>query len=523
MRPIDYFDRGAALAPQRDFLVGDDCRYSFAAAQSLIAAIARGLYAQGFAPGDSIAVYAPNHPTAVMCVFACMQIGGAWIPVNVRNSASSNGAYMAYVRTRWLFYHPDVASQALEVAAGLPELKQAICFEPNVHGHLDLDALCASGEGVALPDPSDPFGAPDVVFSRWPTGGTTGPSKGVEITNGNVVTMLELGLRHYVGDRTEEIVHLAVAPITHAAGLIIGVFAACGGTTVVLPGFDAGAVLRAIETHRVTHIFLPPTAYYALLEHPDVERYDHSSLRQILIAAAPVSPDKFRRGVEVFGPVICQCYGQAEAPMLVSMLSPATVAAAAAGDHPERLRSCGQVTSCTQVAILDEEGRAQPVGERGEICCRGPLVTPGYFEKPEATEEARKFGWHHTGDVGYLDADGYLYIVDRKKDMIITGGFNVFATEVEAPILAMPEVLECAVIGVPDERWGESIKAVVVLRAGAALSAETILLRCREKLGGVKAPKTVELWDAIPKTAVGKTDKKVIRARFWQDRERAVN
>ena len=157
------------------------------------------------------------------------------------------------------------------------------------------------------------------------------------------------------------------------------------------------------------------------------------------------------------------------------------------------------------------------------ICCRGPLVTPGYFEKPAETLEARKFGWHHTGDVGFLDKDGYLYIVDRKKDMIISGGFNVFATEVEAPILAMLEVLECAVIGVPDEKWGESIKALVVLKPGHKVTADEIMERCRAKLGAMKAPKSVELWDTIPKTAVGKTDKKVIRAKYWANAERAVN
>ncbi|MGE0483941.1 MAG: class I adenylate-forming enzyme family protein [Gammaproteobacteria bacterium] len=523
MRPIDYFDRGARQAPERPFLVGDDLVVNFAEAAGLIDDIARGLVAGGFEPGDSIAVYSPNHPLAVICVFASMRAGGAWVPVNVRNSAESNAEYMAYVHTRWLFFHRDVEAQARVVMAALPGLKGAVCFAGEVADCMTLEAFRAAGQGRVLPDRSDPFGAPTQVFSRWPTGGTTGPSKGVEMTNANIVTMFELGLTHYVGTRRDDIVHLAVAPITHAAGVIIGIFAAVGGTTVVHPGFDAGRVLEAIERHRVTHIFLPPTAYYALLEHPDVTRRDHSSLRQILIAAAPVSPDKFRRGVEVFGPVICQCYGQAEAPMLVSMLAPDVVAAAAAGDHPERLNSCGQVTSCTQVAILDDEGHELPRGERGEICCRGPLVTLGYYERPEATAEARQFGWHHTGDVGYLDDDEFLYIVDRKKDMIITGGFNVFATEVEAPLLAQPEVLECAVVGVPDERWGESIKAIVVLRDGAAVSAEMLIERVKGKLGGVKTPKSLEIWPEIPKTAVGKTDKKVIRARYWGDRARGVN
>jgi fatty-acyl-CoA synthase len=523
MRPIDYFRRGVRKNPERTFLLGDDSRFSFADAEQLITALGQGLYAAGFEVGDSIAVYSPNDPMAVICVFASNAAGGAWVPVNVRNSAQSNAEYMAYVRTRWLFFSSAVAQQAEQVIAQLPELKGAVCFDADLAGHTSLASFCAAGRDHPIPDWSDPYGAADVIFSRWPTGGTTGPSKGVEISNQNIVATFELGLKHYVGVRTEDIVHLAVAPITHAAGLIIGLFAAEGGTTVVHAGFDARAVLEAIEAHRVTHIFLPPTAYYALLDHPDVSRYDCSSLRQILIAAAPVSPDKFRRGIDVFGPVVCQCYGQAEAPMLIAMLEPELVAAAAAGDHPERLRSCGKVTSCTQVAILDSDGNELAIGERGEICCRGPLVTPGYFEKPEATAEAREFGWHHTGDIGYLDDDNFLYIVDRKKDMIITGGFNVFATEVETPILALPEVLECAVIGVPDERWGESIKAVVVLADGAHISAAQIIERVAEKLGGVKTPKSIELWDEIPKTAVGKTDKKVIRAQFWGDQDRAVN
>ncbi len=523
MRPIDYFDRGAALSPDRIFVKGDDQAYSYAAARSETIEIARAMYANGFIVGDSVAVYSPNDPTAVICIYAAYRAGGAWVPVNVRNAANSNAEYMKYVQTRWLFFHSSVVAEAKTVIAQLPELKAAVCIDSDAHGYPSLATFCDTGKSAEFPDWSDPFGVPDGVFSRWPTGGTTGPSKGVEISNRSICTMIELGLHHYVGARTADIVHLAVAPITHAAGAIITVFAAEGGTTVILPGFDAEAVLTAIARDRVTHIFLPPTAYYALLDAAVAGDYDTTSLRQILIAAAPVSADKFRQGVEVFGPVICQCYGQAEAPMLVSMLSPEVVAAAAGGAHPERLKSCGRVTSPTLVAILDDDGNALPAGERGEICCRGPLVTPGYFEKPEATAEMRKFGWHHTGDIGYLDEHAYLYIVDRKKDMIITGGFNVFATEVEGPLLAQPEVLECAVIGVPDKRWGEAIKAIVVLRQGHTVGAEELLARVKPKLGGVKTPKSIEFWAAIPKTSVGKTDKKAIRAEFWTDAERGVH
>ena len=516
MRPIDYFDRGAQIAPQQTFVSGDGAKFTFAETQAITERIAGALYAAAFERGDSVAVFSPNTPEAVVCILAIYRAGGAWIPVNVRNAASTNAEYMAYVNTRWLFFHSSVAEQAKAIIDQLPDLKAAVCIDSAATAYPALDAFCEQANAAQIPDWSDPFGAPDLVFSRWPTGGTTGPSKGVEISNRAICTMFELGLRHYVGERTEDIVHLAVAPITHAAGVVITIYAAVGGTTIVLPGFDAAAVLQAIAEHRVTHIFLPPTAYYALLDAAAQSNVDTSSLRQLLIAAAPVSPDKLRQGVEVFGPVVCQCFGQAEAPMLISWLSPSVLAAAARGEHPERLQSCGQVTSSTQVAILDDDGSELPAGERGEICCRGPLVTPGYYEKPQATAEMRKFGWHHTGDVGYLDEYNYLYIVDRKKDMIITGGFNVFAAEVEAPILALPEVLECAVIGVPDEKWGEAIKAIVVLRSGQQLSESALIERIKPKLGGVKTPKSIEFRAEIPKTSVGKTDKKALRAEYSQ-------
>ena len=523
MRPIDYFDRGAAKSPERMFASGNGSEFTYGEAKSVTEGIAQGLYAAGFELGDSVAVYSPNDAAAVVCIFGAYRAGGAWVPVNVRNAASTNAEYMAYVKTRWLFFHSSVLEQIEQVVPHLPELKGVICFDSDATRHQSLTSFCGTGASTEIPDWSDPFGAPDVVFSRWPTGGTTGPSKGIDMSNRAVCAMLELGLRHYVGDDTEDIVHLAVAPITHAAGVMILVYGAVGGSNIVHESFDAKAVLSAIQEHGVTNIFLPPTAYYALLDEAKRSSYDTSSLRQILIAAAPVSPDKFRAGVEVFGPVICQCFGQAEAPMLISWLGPKVVAAAANGEYPERLKSAGQVTSATQVGILDDDGKILPLGDRGEICCRGPLVTPGYFEKPEATAEARKFGWHHTGDVGYLDEHNYLYIVDRKKDMIITGGFNVFAAEVEAPILALPEVLECAVIGIPDDKWGESVKAVIVLGEGQQLTAEAVIAAVKPKLGSVKTPKSIEFWDEIPKTAVGKTDKKAIRKQFWRDGDRAVN
>jgi fatty-acyl-CoA synthase len=236
-----------------------------------------------------------------------------------------------------------------------------------------------------------------------------------------------------------------------------------------------------------------------------------------------VSPDRLKQGVELFGPVVCQSYGQTEAPMLLTWLDRETVAAAAAGDHPERLRSCGKATYGVRLAIMDDQGKLLPPKQPGEIVARGALVTPGYHNLPEATAEIRTFGWHHTGDVGYHDEDGYFYIVDRKKDMIISGGFNVYSGEVEAAIMTIPQVYECAVIGVPHETWGEAVKALIVVRAGESVAEQEVIAHCKKKLGAMKAPKSVEFREEIPKTPVGKIDRKKLRARYWQGTERAVH
>jgi acyl-CoA synthetase (AMP-forming)/AMP-acid ligase II len=209
--------------------------------------------------------------------------------------------------------------------------------------------------------------------------------------------------------------------------------------------------------------------------------------------------------------------------MIATWLPPDVVTAAAAGDHPERLSSCGRPSYSVRVEIMDDEGALLPTGEVGEIVARGGLVGAGYFELPEANEEAWAHGWHHTGDVGRRDADGFVYIVDRKKDMIVTGGFNVYSAEVEAAVMELPDVRECAVIGVPDEKWGEAVTAIVVLADGAKISEDRIIAHCKAQLGGVKAPKTVYFRSEIPRTGAGKFDKKAIRAEFWAGTERNVS
>ena len=522
MRAIDYFDKAAEAYPDRVALIDGNTRLTYRELEVASERVARAMWASGLRDEDRVAIFSPNDARVLVCMLALMRAGGAWVPINYRNAADANVEFMNYAETRWLFYHSSFSEQANELRTRVPALHHLVCIDAEANGDPSMNQLMEKGMETQEKDWADPRGNPGRLVGLVPTGGTTGPAKGVRVTSESWGAYTEMAA-HYWQCGNAAPVCLSTAPLSHAAGVVAFALFTIGATNVILPRFDAGEVLRNIELHRVTHLFLPPTAFYALLAHPDVGKHDLSSLRLLLLAASPVSPDRVKQGVELFGPCVCQSYGQTEAPMLLTWLDRETVAAAAAGDHPERLRSCGQATYGVRLAIMDEQGKLLAPNQPGEIVARGALVTPGYHNLPEATAEIRTFGWHHTGDVGYRDEHGYFYIVDRKKDMIISGGFNVFSGEVETAIMAMPQAYECAVIGVPHETWGEAVKALIVVRQGASLSEEEVIAHCKKKLGGVKAPKSVEFRAEIPKTPAGKIDRKSLRAPYWQGAERAVH
>jgi fatty-acyl-CoA synthase len=522
MRAIDYFDKAAEEYAGRTALVDGTVRYSYAQLRHATEALANAMRASRLEPEDRVAIYSLNDARVLVCMLGLMRAGGAWVPINYRNAIDANVEFMNYAEVRWLFYHSSFREQVDQIRKLVSSLHHLVCIDAAGPGGLSLEQFIVqkrSNDGV---DWGDPSGNPDRLVGLVPTGGTTGPAKGVRVTTVPWATFTEM-VGHYWRCEGIDPVCLSTAPLSHAAGVVSFAMFTLGATNVVMPRFDALEVLQNIERFRVTHLFLPPTALYALLDHPRVREFNYSSLRVLLLAASPVSPDRVRQAVEVFGPCVCQCYGQTEAPMLLTWLDQKTVAAAAAGDHPERLRSCGKATYGVRLAIMDEDGNLLPANQTGEIVARGSLVTPGYHNLPEATAEIRRYGWHHTGDMGYQDADGFFYIVDRKKDMIITGGFNVFSAEVEAAIMSLAEVYECAVIGVPDEKWGEAVKAMIVLRKGQSLTEDAVLAHCRAKLGGMKSPKTVEFAAEIPKTPAGKIDRKLLRAPYWGGMGRAVH
>jgi len=522
MRAIDYFDKGAEAFPDRIAINDRATQYSYRETQEASHKIARAMWARGLRGEERVAIFSPNDARILLCMLGMMRAGGVWVPVNHRNALDANVQFLNYSGTSWLFYHSSFREQVREMKASVPSLKHFICLDAETDGDPSLQRFTAQGsEGEGI-DWGDPRGNLERLAGLVPTGGTTGPAKGVMVTSLSWGTMVETA---NLCLRCDDIppVCLSTAPLSHAAGVVAFAMFAMSATNVVMPAFDALEVLQNIERYRVTHMFLPPTALYGMLAHQRLREFDYSSLRRMLLAAAPVSPDKLRKAVEVFGPCICQSYGQTEAPMYMTYLDTKTVAAAAAGEHPERLRSCGKATPAVRLAIMDDAGNLLPPHKTGEIVARGALVSAGYYNLPEATAEIRTFGWHHTGDVGYRDEDGFFYIVDRKKDMIITGGFNVYCAEVESCVMELHQVRDCAVIGVPDDKWGEAVKAIVALREGDSLVEEEVIAHCKARLGSVKSPKSVEFWPEIPKTPAAKTDKKTIRSRYWSKADRAVN
>lgn len=518
MRSIDYFDKMVRLAPHRDILVAGDTRYNYGEMHALSHRLAGAMHAAGLKHQEPVAIMSPNHGAILTALLGLWRAGAVWIPVNTRNALDANIAYLTYVRAGWLFYHSSLAEDARRVQREVPSVHTLICLDATDGENPSLDAFMLPQAAPDAPDLGDPVGNPDELTAIIATGGTTGPAKGVRIMNRSWGALMETIGNLMPADNP---VCLACAPLTHAAGPVAMAAVAMGATISVLPGFDAEDVMRAIQRDRVTHMFLPPTALYTMLAHPNVRDYDYSSLRYFLLAGSPVSPDKLRQAVEIFGECMCQSYGQTECHMIATWLPPHEVAAAARGEHPERLASCGKASYSVRVELMDDDGNILPTGEVGEIVARGGIVGGGYFEMPEATAESVAHGWHHTGDVGRRDEHGYYYIVDRKKDMVVSGGFNVYSAEVEGALMELDAVIEAAIIGIPHEKWGEQVHAVVVKRGD--IDEAAIIAHAKARLGSVQAPKTVEFVEAIPRTAAGKMDKKTLRTPYWGDAARMVN
>ena len=517
MRIIDFFDQGVQFHAIKTAFVDPASSFTYAQANKEIHKIAAAIRGRSYAKGTRVGVYAPNSNAAWLALLGLMRAEGVWLPINPRNEVETNVDLADRFGMEILFYSTAFDQQVKDIREQVPSIKEFVCIDGDGSVGQSLEGFCAGQDNFFQPGAEEV----DELAAIFPTGGTTGKSKGVLMNHAALETFFNNYHAHF--NYREDSVHLVVAPMTHSAGIMGCLHFPRGGKNVVVKNLDALSIMQDIETHKVTHLFLPPTLMYMMLAHEDVAKHNYSSLQHFTVGAAPTSLEKLKEACHVFGPCMSEAYGQTEAPAAITLKAPWDYMDAEGNINEQRLKGIGRPGIFSPVKILGEGGEEMPQGEAGEICVTGRLVTLGYLDNPEATAEAHKDGWLWTGDIGVMDRDGYIQIVDRSKDMIISGGFNIYPNEVEQVISENSAVQECAVIGIPDDKWGEAVKAVVQLKPNVSANEDEIISAVKVKLGSVKAPKSVDFVDELPKSAVGKVLKTELRKPYWQGSDRAVH
>jgi long-chain acyl-CoA synthetase len=481
--------------------------------------LAGALLALGARPGDRIGMLIPNCSQGLETILAPMKAGMGVVPMNIRLHPGEHEYMLNDSGARILVYHRDFRTHLAAIRGNLKSVERFIAVGPGEPGDLDFEELQAGRPAT----PPEVTIQPDDLAWLFYTSGTTGRPKGAMLTHRNLLAMVQIFLLDLNPARETDVL-LHAAAITHGSGISIFHHIARGAASAfpATRSFEPRKIFEAIQRYRVTTMFLAPTMIHMLTTSGAHRDYDLASLHTVFYGGGPMYVEQQQAAVRMFGPIFCQLFGQGEAPMVCTTLPKAEHLAADDPVKQRRLASAGRETTAVRVRVVDDEDRAVPPGTPGEIVVRGDLVMKGYWGKPEATADTLRNGWLHTGDVGHLDADGYLYITDRKKDMIISGGANIYPREVEEIICTHPAVHEVAVVGVPDEKWGESVRAVVVLRPGARATEAEIIEHCRQHLASYKKPASVDFLPELPKNAYGKILKRELRERYWAGRERRV-
>ncbi|MBB4134491.1 fatty-acid--CoA ligase FadD8 [Gordonia humi] len=477
----------------------------------------------GAGTGTAVGLLALNRPEVLFVVGAGQTQGWRRTALHPLGSADDHAYVLsdAGVSTLIIDPVPMFVDRAVALLEKVDCLTQILTLGPVPPELADVGVdLIAAADGFAAGPLTAKVLDPEHVVSITYTGGTTGKPKGVIGTARAMSTMTQIQLAEW--EWPERPRFLMCTPLSHAGAAFFVPTLIKGGTMLVLGKFDPAEVLETIERERITATMLVPSMIYALMDHPDSRTRDLSSLETVYYGASAINPVRLAEAIERFGPIFAQYYGQSESPMVISYLRK--------DEHDRaRLGSCGRPSAFLRTKLAGPDGEPVAPGEPGEICVSGPLLAGGYLGLPEQTAETFADGWLHTGDVAREDEDGFWFIVDRTKDMIVTGGFNVFPREVEDVVAEHPAVAQVGVIGVPDEKWGEAVTAVVVLRPGADETGddriritEEIQAAVKGRKGGVQSPKRVVFTDALPLTALGKPDKKALRAQFWEGLERSV-
>jgi len=515
-----HLKRAAVYFPERTAVidVGENTRLTYKELNERVNRLANALSDLGLKKGDRIASLSHNRYQLFLILYACYKSGLIAVPLNARLSMAELVHMMNNSEASALILGPEYIEEIKKVQSDIKTVKHYICISQTPLGMIDFDDIINK---APADEPKIEVEIDDLCDLKF-TSGTTGVLKAVMMTHRNKLCQARKGLLRDDGINQDSVM-CHTAPLTHASSAMLLPIIMRGGKALILPGFDIPALLNTIQREKVTNIFAVPTMLNMLMNYPDLKKYDISSLKTITYSSSPMPVEQIKQALKVFGPVLTQAYGLTEASASVTLLTKK--------DHDitdgdpkklKRLASAGRPESECEVRVVNEAGEDVQPGEVGEILERGDDTMVGYWKDPELTATTLINGWLHTKDMGYFDEDGYLYLVDRKGDMIISGGFNIYPSEVEGVIAGHPAVFESAVIGVPDEIWGESVKALVVLKEGMTASEDDIIELCKQHLSSYKKPKSVEFIKEIPKNPYGKVLKRKLRENYWAGRERMI-
>ena len=494
--------------------------YTYRTVHETVNRMANALLNLGLEKGDRVVIMTTNRIEYVFTDLATATVGLVKVPLNVMLSKKDieyrikdAGAKAVVLddffvkKTALFFKEYDFVKHIIVVPDSTGTIPQ---------GAIDFRELIRNAPAS---DPAVEV-VPEDLMAIMYTGGTTGEPKGVMHTHKSCLSIFfSLIVIH---DIHEDEIILLSAPLPHATGFFIPPGLFMGAKILITKGFDLEEFFRLVQEKGVTWTFMVPTMIYAMLDHPMRKKYDMSSLRTVIYGGAPISPRRVEEALDEMGPIFLQGYAQMEVSCNTTALTRGQHVEALQSGNKKRLQSCGHPILMAQVKIVNEEGEGVAPGEVGEIITRGPHMMSGYWRKEQETRETIVDGWIHTGDLATIDEDGFIYVIDRKKDMIITGGLNVYSAEVENVLSQHPDVSEVIVIGAPDEKWGERIVAIVVKKEGADITGEGLIAYSKENMSAYKVPKTIEFRDSIPKTPYGKYDKKAVRAEYWKGQGRNI-
>lgn len=519
MNVIDLLEKAATLFPNHTAIVDKEAHLTTKELLDRIYCLGNALISLDLKKGERVAVLMPNCHQIVESFYGIASAGLVLVPLNFRNSAQEHLYILNDSEARAIILAEEYKDMITSILPEANTISWAICVTKNP-GKKMISYYNLLAEAPPIKPKIEILGE-DINSLRY-TAGTTGRPKGVIHTHrSNVISIynsLMDGLNIEEGDAI-----LLSAPVTHASGSMIIPHLVRGAKVVLLPGFDVQTYLETIQKEKITTLYIVPTMLYVMLSNPDLKKYNLSSLKTIRYGASPISPDVLRKAVELFGNIFVQGYGLTEGLMPLTLLTKKDHVLDGTEKTLRRLKSIGREVTVAKVRIMDDNGNFLPPGQIGEIVVKSEQVMVGYWKNPEATSETLRGGWLHTRDMGYMDEEGYIYLVDRKDDMIVSGGFNVYPKEVEDVLYSHPAVLEAAVFGIPHEKWGEAVKAAVALKPGMKATEQEIIDHCKKYLASYKKPLSIDFMKELPKSSYGKILRRVLKETYWKGRDRMIS